>query len=132
MSGRAIPSRRTLLQAAAVTLLIAGYFALGVWLHLAFGTHVVYSHAGYIPIVLACLWWGRKGLAVKLTIGNDAGTAAAINAMGAQHCECPVTECLVDKDHKVVTTPAYMLARGPADVFEGVRKLVAAVLKLAR
>jgi len=41
-----VPAYR--LQVAAVTLLMAGYAALGVWLHLAFGTHVGYSHAGYI------------------------------------------------------------------------------------
>lgn len=83
------------------------------------------------PAVIARIL-GRKGLAARLTIGNDSGTAAAINAMGARHCDCPVTECLVDEAHKVVTTPAYMLAKGPAEVFEGVRKLVTAVLRLAR
>jgi len=80
MSGRATPSRRTLLQVAAVALLMAGYVALGAWLHLAFGTHVVYSHAGYIPIVLACLWWGRKGLVVA---GLVASLPLGLRLLGA-------------------------------------------------
>lgn len=74
---------------------------------------------------------GKKGIKARLTIGNDAGTAAAINKMGARHGDCPVTDCLVDEEHKVVSTPAYMLAKGPAEVYEGIRKLVAAVLRLA-
>jgi len=74
---------------------------------------------------------GKKGVSAKITIGNDSGTAAAINKMGAQHCDCPVTGFILDEQHKIVTTPAYMLGKGPADVFEGIRKLVDAVLKMA-
>lgn len=82
------------------------------------------------PAMLARIL-GRKGVHAKLTIGTDAGTAAAINKMGGQHCDCPVTGFVIDETHKVVTTPAYMLGKGPAEVFEGIRKLVEAVLKLA-
>ena len=74
---------------------------------------------------------GRKDLHPKMTIGNDRQTAGAINAMGAQHCDCAVTEMVCDESHKVVTTPAYMLGQGPAEVFEGIRKLVNEVLRLA-
>jgi len=73
---------------------------------------------------------GRKDLHPKMTIGTDKATAAALNQMGAQHCDCPVTEMVVDERHKIVTTPAYMLGRGPAEVFEGIRKLVGEVLRL--
>ncbi len=74
---------------------------------------------------------GKKDLHPKMTIGTDAQTAGAINAMGAQHCDCPATEMVVDASHKIVTTPAYMLAKGPAEAFEGIRKLVNEVLRLA-
>jgi enhancing lycopene biosynthesis protein 2 len=73
---------------------------------------------------------GKKDLHPKLTIGSDAGTAAAINQMGAQHCNCAVTEHVVDEAHKIVSTPAYMLGKGPAEVFEGIRKLVHDVIRL--
>jgi enhancing lycopene biosynthesis protein 2 len=73
---------------------------------------------------------GKKDLHPKLTIGNDPPTAALINQMGAQHCDCPVTEFVVDEGHKIVSTPAYMLGRGPAEVFEGIRKLVNEVIRL--
>jgi len=74
---------------------------------------------------------GKKNIRARLTIGTDKDTAAAIHAMGAQHCDCQARDIVVDEQHKIVSTPAYMLAQGPADVFEGVRKLVEAVLKMA-
>lgn len=73
---------------------------------------------------------GKKDLHPKLTIGTDKGTADAINKMGAEHCNCAVTEMVVDEKYKIVSTPAYMLGRGPAEVFEGIRKLVGEVLRL--
>ncbi len=74
---------------------------------------------------------GRKELHPKMTIGTDKATAAALNQMGARHCDCAVTEMVVDEECKIVTTPAYMTGRGPAEVYEGIRKLVAEVTRLA-
>lgn len=71
------------------------------------------------------------GAGVKTTIGNDAGTAAAVNATGAQHCECGVQEICIDRDRKLVTTPAYMLAQSIAEANVGISKLVDEVLALA-
>ena len=71
------------------------------------------------PVILA-----RTIPGARLTIGNDPGTADAINAMGAVHVECPVNESIVDKEKRLVTTPAYMLAKGPAEVYEGAVNMV--------
>lgn len=73
---------------------------------------------------------GRKDLHPRMTIGSDASTASALAQMGAQHVNCPATDAVTDESHKIVTTPAYMLANGPAQVYEGVRKLVQEVLRL--
>lgn len=67
---------------------------------------------------------------VTLTIGNDVATAAAINQMGGQHQDCVVTECVIDDAHKIVTTPAYMLAQNILEAAEGIEKCVSAVLKM--
>ena len=75
---------------------------------------------------------GKKDLHPKLTIGTDKATATAINQMGAQHCDCRVTEMITDERCKIVSTPAYMLGRGPAEVFEGIRKLVNEVVRMAK
>jgi len=64
----------------------------------------------------------------KLTIGTDAGTAAAIRETGSQHVECPVTEFVMDREHKIVTTPAYMLAERISEAAEGIDKAVRAVI----
>lgn len=73
---------------------------------------------------------GKRGMAAKVTIGNDAGTAAAIHATGCTHENCAVTEFAIDRENKIVTTPAYMLGPGPAAVFEGIRKTVDEVLRM--
>jgi enhancing lycopene biosynthesis protein 2 len=66
-----------------------------------------------------------------LTIGNDRGTAAALQAMGCTHRDCPVTEFVVDQENKIVSTPAYMLGPSIAHVQQGIEKAVAAVLEMA-
>jgi len=68
---------------------------------------------------------------IKVTIGNDPGTVAAINATGAKHIEATVNEVVVDESAKIVTTPAYMLAQNISEVFSGIQKLVDKVLELA-
>ncbi len=73
---------------------------------------------------------GQRGIKARLTIGNDPSTARAIVAMGCIHENRPVTEATVDREHKIVTTPAYMLGPGPAAVCEGIRQLVDQVLGL--
>ena len=65
-----------------------------------------------------------------MTIGSDAGTAAEINKTGAIHEVCPVTEIVVDRKHKLVTSPAYMLAERISEVYEGIDTCVREVVKL--
>ena len=67
----------------------------------------------------------------KLTIGNDAGTAGAMEAMGATHVACPVTEFVIDRERKLVTSPAYMLAGNISEAAEGIEKTVAALMEMA-
>lgn len=73
---------------------------------------------------------GLRGIHATMTIGNDAGTAAAIEQTGCKHRTCKVTDFVVDAEHRLVTTPAYMLGPGPAAVFEGIRGLVERVLEM--
>jgi enhancing lycopene biosynthesis protein 2 len=67
---------------------------------------------------------------VSLTIGSDAGTAAAIEAMGATHCPTTHAEVVVDRAHKVVTSPCYMLDASIGQIADGAAATVAAILKL--
>ena len=61
---------------------------------------------------------------IKITIGNDKATAEILERLGAQHIPCVATNCVVDKTHKLVTTPAYMLARSIKEVAMGIDCLV--------
>jgi enhancing lycopene biosynthesis protein 2 len=81
------------------------------------------------PVVVAKAFEGE--LQLDLTIGNERETAEAIERMGAKHVETPVTEIVVDKDHKVVSTPAYMCAKTISEAATGIEKLVRTVLEMA-
>jgi enhancing lycopene biosynthesis protein 2 len=81
------------------------------------------------PAILASLLGAEKP---RVTIGTDAGTAAAIEAMGAHHEACQVDQILVDREHKLITTPAYMLAGWVAEAASGIEKLVTEVLAQIR
>ena len=69
--------------------------------------------------------------APKLTIGNDADTAGALETMGAAHVECPVREFVVDRERKIITSPAYMLAQSISEAADGIEGTVAALLDMA-
>jgi enhancing lycopene biosynthesis protein 2 len=93
-------------------------------------------HAQGKPIAAVCIApallakvLGTEG--PKLTIGNDAATAGAMEAMGATHVTCPVTEFVIDRERKLVTSPAYMLAGNISEAAEGIEKTVAALMEMA-
>lgn len=77
------------------------------------------------PVLVAHVL-GPRG--VRLTIGHDAETAALIEKGGAKHVPAPVNVCVADEDLKVVTTPAYMLGPGIAEVAEGIEACIKKLL----
>jgi len=81
------------------------------------------------PVLIAAAL-GRE-YAPQLTIGTDAGTSAEIDKTGSRHVECPVSEFVVDRERKIVSTPAYMLAQSISEAAVGIEKTVKAVLDLA-
>jgi enhancing lycopene biosynthesis protein 2 len=81
-----------------------------------------------ISPVLAAQIFGKG---VVCTIGNDHETAAALTQMGAVHNECAVEEIVEDASHKLISTPAYMLAQSISEAASGINKLVDRVLELA-
>jgi len=68
--------------------------------------------------------------APSLTIGSDTGTAEAVQKMGATHIDCPVREVIVDREHKIVTSPAYMLAGRISEAADGIEKTVQILLSM--
>jgi enhancing lycopene biosynthesis protein 2 len=83
------------------------------------------------PALAAAIFRDAGVPGVKLTIGDDEDTAAALRKMGAEHVALPVEEALVDAAHRVVSTPAYMYGEArPHLVRAGLKKMVEAVLAL--
>lgn len=80
------------------------------------------------PVIAAKVLGDKK---VRLTIGDDAETASAIESLGARHVVCKVDEIALDEQHKIVSTPAYMQGPTIARVAVGIDKLVAKVLELS-
>lgn len=69
---------------------------------------------------------------VELTIGNDAGTAQALEALGAHHYNCDRTQIHTDEARKVVSGPAYMFGDSRiSQVAECIENLVRAVIERA-
>lgn len=92
-------------------------------------------HAAKKPLGFICIApvIGAKvlGHGVHLTIGDDPETAAAIEAFGGKHVARKVEEIEVDREKRVVSTPAYMFHTSIAHVQKGIDRLVSAVLELA-
>ncbi|MFH1653912.1 MAG: isoprenoid biosynthesis glyoxalase ElbB [Pseudomonadota bacterium] len=83
------------------------------------------------PVTLAKILSKNKIFAT-ITIGNDSKVAADLKNLGMKHRECPASDCVVDEEHKIVTTPAYMTAKGIAELWKGISKLVGEVIRLTK
>lgn len=68
---------------------------------------------------------------VTVTIGNDPSTIKQIEATGAHHEVCPVDDFVTDRDHKVITTPAYMYDAKPHEIFKGISALAKELCEMA-
>lgn len=93
-------------------------------------------HAQGKPIAAVCIApaliakvLGDEG--PELTIGTDAATASALESLGASHVSCPVEELVIDRERKLITSPAYMLAGRISEAAAGIEKTVAALMEMA-
>jgi enhancing lycopene biosynthesis protein 2 len=99
-------------------------------------------HSAGKPLAMCCiapvigarvLGKARGGPGVKVTIGDDAGTAGAIGKMGAANIVKKVTEAAVDEPNRLSTTPAYMYGdANPWEVHQGIGKMIERTVEMAR
>ncbi len=66
----------------------------------------------------------------KVTIGQDAETAQAIEAMGGAHTSTMHGEVVVDQRFKLVTSPCYMLESTIGQIADGATNTVKALFEL--
>lgn len=65
-----------------------------------------------------------------VTIGEDETAAAAIEAMGGVHRNCPSDECVVDRDNKIVSCSAYMREDRLSAIADGIAACIREAVKL--
>ncbi|XP_070539886.1 glutamine amidotransferase-like class 1 domain-containing protein 3, mitochondrial [Ptychodera flava] len=97
-------------------------------------------HTEKKPIGLCCI---APVLAAKviqnceITVGHDtedggkwpyAGTAAAVEELGAKHVNKSVTDIHVDETNNIVTTPAFMCQTHLHEIYDGIGEMVSTVL----
>ena len=68
---------------------------------------------------------------VTLTIGQDKGTADALESLGATHVNTTHGEIVVDEKYKVITTPCYMFDATITQIADGASNVVAKMLEMA-
>ena len=67
---------------------------------------------------------------INVTIGQDKGTAELIETMGAHHTATTHGEIVIDREHRIVTTPCYMLDARVDQIGDGADKLIGALLEM--
>lgn len=88
---------------------------------------------GAICIAPAVLALAAKGAGLTLTIGDDAGVASMITALGHTHIDCATASYVLDTAHKVASCPAYMDGNAKiSEVAQGIRQVVEQVLRMAQ
>jgi len=87
-----------------------------------------------ISPALVALILAKAGLHGKLTLGSGQGVKPAMDTLNQEHVGVPsAREVITDEEIKLVTTAAYMFDDARlADVFVGIERCVAEVLKLTR
>ncbi|MBU0508251.1 isoprenoid biosynthesis glyoxalase ElbB [bacterium] len=81
------------------------------------------------PLVLARALKG-KDLHPRLTVGAESAASKSLETFGSRHVACPATDCVVDCEYRIVSTPAYMYDTHIAEVAQGIDKLVHEIVAL--
>ena len=90
------------------------------------------THAAKKPIGAMCISpviIARLFKNAKVTIGQDPGTASAVETMGSKHVKTGHGEVVIDASNKIFTTPCYMRDANILQIYEGTDNLVKEMLK---
>jgi len=93
-------------------------------------------HAAAKPIAAICIAPAIVALSLgahapTLTLGAANGEPAQrAAATGARFVDCSVDEAVVDSDHRIVSTPAYILGPDLVDVDRGIGRCISEALRL--
>jgi enhancing lycopene biosynthesis protein 2 len=101
---------------------------------LILSTHKAGKYIGAMCVATGLLVRAFKGsnIKIKVTGGHDEGLVDAIHQMGGQNVQCKVSEYVIDKENRIVTTPAYNSAKNIYEVFQGSDAMITAIIKFLK
>jgi enhancing lycopene biosynthesis protein 2 len=79
------------------------------------------------PMILAKVLGDKNP---TITLGTKCQAAEDAIALGCKHQECTAEQVAIDKENKLLTTPAYMVATHIAQIFEGSDNLIQALSEM--
>ncbi len=79
------------------------------------------------PAMVAVVLADKK---IHFTLGAGGATAQKLEKLGVVHEEVGVTDVCIDRENRICTTPAYMLATNMTDVCQGAQNLIGAMCQL--
>ncbi|MBQ7633332.1 MAG: isoprenoid biosynthesis glyoxalase ElbB [Alphaproteobacteria bacterium] len=79
------------------------------------------------PAMVAVVLADKK---IHFTLGAGGATAQKLEKLGVVHEEVGVTDVCIDRENRVCTTPAYMLATNMTDVCQCAQNLIGAMCQL--
>lgn len=83
------------------------------------------------PVLAArVLGTASGGPGVTVTLGEAGDASREIEKLGAKHEAKAVEEVCIDRERRVVTTPAYMYETTPGLVFKGIGRMVEDVVRM--
>ncbi len=96
-------------------------------LELAYKKKLVIGAMCIAPVVLALIL-GKHN--INITVGHDKKVAENIEKTGAHHINKEASEVCIDRENKIVTTPAYMLAKSIKEVAVGADNLIKSMIDI--
>ncbi len=73
---------------------------------------------------------GKEGITV--TLGNEGEASRELAKTGAAHEVCAVNDFVTDRDHRIISSPAYMHGGSkPFEVFQGIRGAIRELVEMA-
>lgn len=86
---------------------------------------------GAVCIAPALIALALKGKNLNLTLGAEGEAAGEVKKLGHRHTVCLPNEAVIDREHKIATTPAYMYDEAHLkDMRIGISKVVQAILEM--
>lgn len=93
--------------------------------------HAARKPIGAICIAPAVITAALRGEGATVTIGEDAGTAQAIEVMGGKHQNCATEGFVFDEAHNIASCSAYMRDDRLASIARGIEQVIATVIRKA-